>query len=86
MELHQLLAVVQQVFPDQFVTSNRAETFDSVHGRQLSYGGRMTLQQANEKLYAWQCLTYYLQGSQKFLQLRVPKLPRSLLRKTFHLA
>ena len=85
-ELHQLLAVVQQVFPEQFVTSNRAETFNSVHDRQLSYGGRITLEQANEKLYAWQCLIYYPLGTQKFLQLRVPKLPRSLLTQTFHLA
>jgi hypothetical protein len=50
LEIYSILIKIQTIFPNLFITSNRAEQFNSVHDRQLSYRGRTTSEKANKRL------------------------------------
>ncbi|MHA2364419.1 MAG: hypothetical protein ACXAC7_10710 [Candidatus Hodarchaeales archaeon] len=84
-EIYSLLWTNQKVFPNMFITSNRAETFNSVHDQQVSYRTRTTPQRANNKLSSWILYKYYPGGTKFFLTKEKWNIPMSILKKAFHL-
>ncbi len=78
-EIHQTLSIVQMVFPNQSITSNRAEVFNSLHDRVRTYRGRKSLIHGSRDLRAWVALTFYPEGSYRLLKHRYWSLPYRLL-------
>ena len=85
LEIYELLTIIQKVFPNIFITSNRAEQFNSVHDRSVSYRGRKTLEKANNRLKSWILFKYYQKGLKYFLVRNKEKIPMSILQKSYHL-
>ena len=85
LEIYELLTIIQKVFPNIFITSNRAEQFNSVHDRSVSYRGRKTLEKANNILKSWILFKYYQNGLKYFLVRNKAKIPMSILQKSYHL-
>lgn len=85
LEIYSILIKIQTVFPNLFITSNRAEHFNSVHDRQLSYRGRTTPENANKRLKSWILYKYYKIGVERFLNTRKFNIPYSILQKTYQL-
>ena len=84
-EIYSLLVIVQTVFPNLFISSNRAEQFNSVHDREIRYSGNRSLGQANNHLKAWILFKYHDKGIQYFLMRQKIVLPMSFIDKTAHL-
>lgn len=85
LEIHALLVKVQNIFPDLFITSNRAEQFNSVHDREISYHGHRNLNQANRHLDAWVLFKYYSKGVKNFLLKTKLSFPISIVQNALHL-
>ena len=85
LEIYELLVIIQKVFPNIFITSNRAEQFNSVHDRSVSYRGRKTLEKANNRLMSWILFKYYQKGLKFFLARNPIQIPMSVLQKSYHL-
>jgi hypothetical protein len=85
LEIYELLVTVQKVFPNIFITSNRAEHFNSVHDRSVSYRGRKTPERANNRLNSWILFKYFPTGLKNYLVRHPIRLPMSILQKSYHL-
>ncbi len=77
--MHFILARVQQALPDQFINSNRAEVFNSLHDRYNVYWGRKSLDHANRDLQAWTAVTFFPEGSRALLRRQSWHIPYRLL-------
>jgi hypothetical protein len=84
-EIYSILLIVQKVFPDMSITSNRAEQFNSVHDREVVYRGRRTLEQANNHLKSWILLKYHNKGVQRYFIRQKFFFPMSIVTKASHL-
>jgi hypothetical protein len=82
LEVYNLLFKVQLVFPNIFITSNRAEQFNSVHDREVTYRGKITPGNANKRLKSWILYKYYTYGLELFLARKRMTIPYSILKKT----
>ncbi len=78
-KVHSILARVQQALPDQFISSNRAEVFNSLHDRYNVYWGRKSLAHANRDLQAWTAVTFFPEGSRALLHRHSWHIPYRLL-------
>ena len=78
-KVYSILARVQQALPDQFISSNRAEVFNSLHDRYNVYWGRKTLVHANRDLKAWTAVTFFPEGSYALLRRQSWHIPYRLL-------
>ena len=85
MEIYNLLTKVQTVFPNLFITSNRAEHFNSLHDRGITYRGRKTPTNANKRLKSWILFKYYKIGLKHFLIKKKINIPYSILQKTYQM-
>ncbi|OLS23605.1 MAG: hypothetical protein HeimC3_24170 [Candidatus Heimdallarchaeota archaeon LC_3] len=85
LEIYSILTKVQSVFPNLFITSNKAEHFNSVHDRELSYRGKKTPENANKRLKSWILFKYYRKGIEWFLIKSKINTPYSVLQKTYQL-
>ena len=85
METYNLLTKVQTVFPNLFITSNRAEHFNSLHDRGITYRGRKTPENANKRLKSWILYKYYKYGLKYFLVKKKINIPYSVLQKTYQM-
>lgn len=85
LEIHNLLTKIQTVFPNLFITSNRAEHFNSVHDRAITYRGRKTPDNARKRLKSWILYKYYKTGLERFLIGRKFNIPYSILQKTYQM-
>lgn len=84
-EVYELLAKIQIIFPNMFITSNRAEQFNSVHDRAVSYRGRKTPRHANNRLKSWILFKYCNKGLKYYLIRNPVHLPMSILQNCYHL-
>ena len=84
-EVYSMLALAQQVLPDQFISSNRAEVFNAVHDHFLTYEGRKSPDHANRDLLAWVVLKFFPEQARKLIQRHEWKLNRILLEKLWPL-
>jgi transposase-like protein len=84
-EIHSMLFLAQQVLPDQFISSNRAEVFNAVHDHFLVYEGRKTRDHANRDLLAWVVIKFFPSQAKKIIQRHEWKLNRTLLEKLWPL-
>ena len=80
-EIHYLLAVVQQALPQQGMTSNGAEVFNARHDRQNRYWGRKSVVHATRDAKAWAVVTFFPEGARKLLGRKFWTLSLPLLRK-----
>ncbi len=85
LEIQFTLTKVQMIFPNLFITSNRAEHFNSVHDRAITYRGRMGPEKANKRLKSWILFKYYKKGLEHFLVRKKISVPYSILQKTYQL-
>ncbi len=76
----EILAITRKVFGERSITSNRAETFNSVHDRKVRYPGRKTGAQAQRDLRAWQAAYFYPWGAQVLLRAQKFKVPLTIVR------
>jgi len=79
-EIHGMISLVQNVLPNQWITSNRAEVFNALHDRVLTYHGRKTFCQANRDLLAWAVMKFYPDIAKKKIQRHNWRIPVSLLK------
>jgi len=79
LKIHSILSVVQQTFPNQFITSNRAEVFNALHDRYNTYLGHKSLEHANRDIKAWTAITFFPKGSRALLNNHKWHLPNRLL-------
>jgi hypothetical protein len=84
-EIHSMLVLAQQVLPDQFISSNRAEVFNAVHDHFLAYEGRKTPGHANKDLLAWVVLKFFPDQAKQLIQGHKWDLNRTLLGKLWPL-
>jgi len=75
-----ILTITREVFGERSITSNRAETFNSVHDRRVRYQGRKTEIQAQRDLKAWQAAYFYPWGAQVLLRAQEFKVPLTIVR------
>lgn len=79
-----LLLLAQTVLPNQFITSNIAEVFNSLHDRSQDYKGRKTITHANRDLLAWALMKFYPDEAKKLITRHTWYLPQNLLKKLFN--
>ena len=80
-KLQAMLGVVQQTLPKQFISSNRAETFNALHDRYNVYLGRKSLIHANRDVRAWAAVTFFPEGCRVLLHRHQWHIPYRLLVK-----
>lgn len=85
-EIYSLLIIIQTAFPDLFITSNRAEQFNSVHDREINYKGHRTPVHANRHLKSWILFKYHSTGVEQFLSRQKITYPMSLVQNSFRLS
>jgi len=78
-KLQAMLGVVQQTLPRQFISSNRAETFNALHDRYNVYWGRKSLIHANRDIRAWMAVTFFPEGCRALLHRHQWHIPYRLL-------
>jgi transposase-like protein len=78
-QLQAMFGVVQQTLPKQFISSNRAETFNALHDRYNVYWGRKSLLHANRDVRAWTAVTFFPEGCRVLLQRHKWHVPYRLL-------
>jgi len=78
LKIHSILSVVQKTFPNQFITSNRAEVFNALHDRYNTYLGHKSLDHANRDIRAWTAITFFPKGSRALLNSHKWHLPNRL--------
>ena len=74
-----MLGIVQQTLPKQFISSNRAETFNALHDRYNVYWGRKSLIHANRDVRAWAAVTFFPEGCRALLHRHEWHIPYRLL-------
>jgi len=75
-EIHGMLAMVQAIFPDKFIISNRAEVFNALHDRSNNYWGLKNLSHADRDVHAWVTMKFYTEGARAHsTQPMAPSLP-----------
>ena len=79
-----MLLLVQSALPNQFITSNRAEVFNSRHDRSQEYKGRKTIVHANRDLLAWALMEFYPNEAKRLIDRFDWYLPQYLLSKIYH--
>ncbi|KKL82189.1 hypothetical protein LCGC14_1987260 [marine sediment metagenome] len=85
-EIYALLILVQKAFPNLFITSNRAEQFNSVHDREINYKGYRSPDNANRHLKSWILFKYHSKGVEQFLLRQKMIFPMSIIQNSFHLS
>ena len=85
-EIYSTLALTQQVFPDLFITSNKAEQFNSVHDREINYRGRRSLSHARSHLKSWLRYQYRPKVVESVLKRNPIRIPFSIVRERSALA
>lgn len=79
-ELQSMLVLARTILPDQFISSNRAEVFNAVHDRLLSYQGRKSVDHANRDLCPWVMMKFYPQATKTLISRHHWRIPYSLLK------
>lgn len=77
--IQNMLGIVHQALPKQFISSNRAEVFNALHDRYNVYWGRKTLFHANRDLKAWVAVTFFPEGCRALLRRQKWHVPYRLL-------
>jgi len=62
-EIHGMLAIVQAILSDQFITPNRAVVFNALHDRSNNYWGLKNLSHADRDARAWAAMKFYIEGA-----------------------
>jgi len=78
-EIQGMISLVQKALPNQWITSNRAEVFNALHDRVLTYEGRKTFSHANRDLSSWGVMKFYPETAKKFIRNHDWHVPYSLL-------
>lgn len=86
LEIHSLLIKVQELFPNMFISSNRAEQFNSVHDRDVNYNGRRDIDSANNHMKSWILFKYHEKGVKHFMLRSKFILPMTFIKNTAHLS
>jgi len=84
-EIHGMLAIVQAILPDQFITSNRAEVFNALHDRSNNYWGLKNLSHADRDVRAWATMKFYTEGARVLIQRYQWRLPYRLFKQLWFL-
>jgi len=79
-ELEEMISIVQAALPNQFITSNRAEVFNSQYDRKNKSWGVTTIKIANTHAKAWAVMTFYPKETIKLIKQHKWNVPYSLLR------
>ena len=80
-----MLFLAQSALPYQFITSNLAEVFNSLHDRSQEYKGRKTIEHANRDLLAWALMRFYPKEAKRLIDSHNWYLPQNILSKVFYL-
>ncbi len=78
-EIQGMITLVQNILPNQYITSNRAEVFNDLHDNILTYQGKKTLEHANRDLLAWAVMKFFPKMTKKLIQNHEWKIPYSIL-------
>lgn len=81
LELHEMVLLTQTVLPYQFITSNRAETFNALHDHFQSYWGNKSFYHANRDLLAWAVMKFYPTAAKRLIQSHHWHVPYTLLKQ-----
>ena len=80
-EIQGMIALVQKVLPNQYITSNRAEVFNALHDNILTYQGKKSFKHANRDLLAWAVMKFYPKMAVKIIKHHEWAITYSLLSK-----
>lgn len=80
-----MLFLAQSALPYQFITSNLAEVFNSLHDRSQVYKGRKSIEHANRDLLAWALMKFYPEEAKRLIDRHEWYLPQNILCKLLHL-
>lgn len=78
-EIQGMIYLVQNVLPNQWITSNRAEVFNALHDHVLTYQGKKSINQANRDLLAWAVMKFYPNMAKNIIKSHYWNIPNSLL-------